>query len=95
MDGFSLTAQEIASLKKLHKTQRDQRLADRIKAVVLLGTGWSSPHVAEVLLVDASTIRDWRDQYQQGGTDELHTLHHKGSESKLSQQELAGLTKHL
>ena len=33
-----------------HRRTRDKREADRIKAVVLLATGWSAEEVAEVLL---------------------------------------------
>jgi len=57
MDDFQLTFQQITSLKALHRLQRDRRFADRIKAVVLLGSGWTVTQVAEVLLVDEKTIR--------------------------------------
>ena len=49
MDVFQLTTQEVAALKKKHKEQRDKRLAYRLHAIILLGTGWSSPQVAEVI----------------------------------------------
>ena len=41
MDDFRLNPKQVVALKKLHKAQRNRRLADRIKSVVLLGTGWS------------------------------------------------------
>ena len=49
MDEFRLTAKQITTLHALHRKQRDRRFADRIKAIVLLGTGLS---VAEALLID-------------------------------------------
>ena len=49
MKDFRLTSQEVAALKKKHKEQRDKRLADRIKAIILLDTGWSTSQVAQAL----------------------------------------------
>ena len=49
MDVFQLTSQEVDALKKKHKEQRDKRLADRIKTIILLDTGWSSSQVAQAL----------------------------------------------
>ena len=34
MDDFRLTAQQVAVLRTLHRTLRDKRLADRVKAIV-------------------------------------------------------------
>ena len=42
----------------MHRSTRDKREADRIKAVVLLATGWTAEAVAEVLQVDANTVRN-------------------------------------
>ena len=84
MNEFQLSPEQVVALKGLHKSQRDRKKADRVKAVVLLGTGWTVPHVAEALLVDASTVRLWRELYQQGGTDELLTFHYQGKASKLT-----------
>ena len=47
MDNFQLTSKQITSLKALHRLQRDRKIADRVKAVVLLGSGWSVAKVAE------------------------------------------------
>ena len=95
MEEFQLSLEQVAALKALHKQQRDRKKADRVKAVVLLGTGWSVPQVAEALLVDVSTVRLWREKYQQGGEDELLTLHYQGKESKLTDAQQAELAKHL
>jgi transposase len=79
----------------LHKAQRDRRFADRVKAIVLLGTGWSVSEVAEALLVDEKTIRLWFEKYQRGGTDELLELKYEGAEPKLSETQQQELAKHL
>ena len=95
MEEFSLSPEQVVALKALHKSQRDRKKADRVKAVVLLGSGWSVAEVAEALLVDVKTVRLWRELYQQGGTDELLTLHYQGKESKLTDAQQAELAKHL
>jgi hypothetical protein len=38
-------------LKQFHKTLKQKHEADRINAVVLLGSGWTPAQVAEVLLI--------------------------------------------
>jgi hypothetical protein len=73
MDEFRLTVEEIRSLRALQRSCRDRRLADRVKAVVLLGTGWTVTDTAEALLLDEDTIRSYRQAYQQGGVDLLLT----------------------
>jgi transposase len=95
MDNFRLTTKQIDTLRVLHKAQRDRRFADRVKAIVLLGTGWSVSEVAEALLVDTTTIYHWIEIYQHGGTDELLALHYQGTEAKLTEAQQQELSKHL
>jgi transposase len=92
---FQLTAKQIAKLRVLHKAQQDKRFAYRTNAIILLGTGWTVAQVAEALLVDEKTIYNWIEKYQQGGTDELLSLHYPGKEPKLNEAQLAELTEYL
>ena len=92
---FALTQRQIDALKVLYKAQRDRRFAYRINAIILLGTGWSTAHVSEALLVDEMTIRLWLEKYQHGGTDELLALHYQGTEAKLTESQQQELSKHL
>lgn len=59
-----LSADKLAELRAAHRATRDKREADRIKAVVLLASGWSAEQVAEVLQVDANTLRNHFRRYQ-------------------------------
>jgi transposase len=95
MDDFSLTSEQIAALRALHSLQRDRKKADRVKAVVLLGTGWSVADVAQALLVDETTVRHWYAKYQQGGSDQLLTLFYQGKTPLLTEQQQGELAKHL
>jgi transposase len=95
MEDFRLTDKQIVALKALHKTQRERRFADRVKAIILLGTGWTHTQVAEVLLVDETTVRNWHEKHQQGGADELLTLYYEGKAPSLTIKQQEELAKHL
>jgi len=95
MDAFRLTARQIEKLKALHRKQRDRRFADRIKGVVLLGSGWSVASVSQALLVDEKSVRLWLEKYRQGGVDELLALMYQGKEPSLTEEQQEQLAKHL
>ena len=52
MKDYRLSSKQIAELEKLHRSLRDKRQADRVKAVIALAKGWSAAQVAEILLFD-------------------------------------------
>ncbi len=95
MKGFTLTRKEITRLRGAHGGCKDKRLADRIKAVVLLGTGWTVAATAEALLLDQDTVRAYVQKYQQGGIETLLMMWHKGSVPKLDSKQLESLDEHL
>jgi transposase len=95
MQNVTLTPDEIAKLRIAHRTARKKRDADRIKAIVLLGKGWTFGQVAEALLVDEETIRQYLISYKERGIKGLLSLKYKGKASKLSDKELKQLEKHL
>jgi transposase len=53
----SLTTQERTALVIQHKSERDGRVRDRIKAVLLRDKGYSYTKIAEILLLDDETVR--------------------------------------
>ena len=95
MDDFQLTAKQIAALRALHRIQRDKRLADRIKAIVHLGNGWSVKEVADALLIDEKTVSLWLEKYQRGGKEELLAMYSQGKSSSLTDKQQEELAKHL
>jgi transposase len=95
VEDFRLTVTQIAALKALHKTQRDRRFADRIKAIISLGSGWSVAEIAQILLIDEATVRHWYDTYKNGGTEALLTLHYEGKAPSLTAKQQKELVKHL
>jgi transposase len=95
MREYRLTAEELAELQAAHRTTRDKREADRIKAVVLLGTGWSAEQVAEVLQLDPNTVRNHFKRYRQGGVKLLGHDAFRGSACVLDEAQLVWLDLHL
>jgi len=95
MEDFQLTTEQIASLKLLHRTLRDRKKADRVKAIVLLGSGWTVASVAEALLIDEKTVRNWYAIYRESGEEELIQLHYQGKTPMLNETQQAELAKHL
>ena len=92
---YHLTDPELTALRLAHNNERDQRKADRLKAVYLLGKGWSALQVSEALLVDDDTVRDWFKRYQRDGLPGLLKWTVGGSQGYLSIDQQACLRLHL
>ena len=92
---FTLQRQEIYILKSAHKAAKKKREADRIKAIILLGTGWTIRQVVEALLLDDGTIRNYLKRYNSGGLEALLNDNQKGYGGKLSKLEMEQLDNHL
>jgi transposase len=83
---------ERADLKAQHKLERDKRVCDRIKAVLLYDKGWSYSEIADALLLSEGAIRSHISQYSI-----VRQLKPKGggSKEKLSRAQAERLIKHL
>jgi len=95
MEGFSLSPEDVEELRAAHRSVRDKREADRLKAIILLGTGWTEREVAEALLLDPDTLRRYVGRYRAGGVDQLLKLEYRGSVPKLTADQHAQLDEHL
>ncbi len=83
MTEFTLLQDEISSLTKAHRAAKKKRDADCIKAIILLGTGWTAIKVAEALLLDDETVRNYIKRYKSGELDALLHDSYKGYSGKL------------
>ena len=92
---YSLPAEKLAELRAAHRSTRDKREADRIKAVLALATGWTAEEVAEILQVDANTVRNHFKRYREGGIKALGHVAFRGSACALDDDKLALLDFHL
>jgi transposase len=96
MKDFDLTTKEITELKRLHRMLSHRKDADKVKAVILLGTGWSAMQVAEILLLDEKTLRRYMQRYQENPEGDFWlTTFHQGSQAKVSEDQITLLDQHL
>src|SRR3990167_2080942 len=84
MEGFKLSKDELATLRRAHKSEYYKRSAYKINAVILLGSGWTLEEVKDALLIDNETLRSYVKKYQVGGLPELLKVDYKGSQPQLS-----------
>lgn len=95
MKDYRLSSRQIAKLEKLHRSLRDKRQADRVKAVIALSRGWSAAQVAQILLIDEKTSRHYFECYQQGGSQALLNDNYSGAEPKLDEHQMSELENYL
>ena len=86
-----LTELDRRNLKLQHKKERDKRVCDRIKAVLLRDKGWSNKQIAEVLLLDDETVRLHIDEYKSSCKLKPEN---GGSEEKLAKEQKQKLLIH-
>lgn len=95
MKDFCLDAEELQALKLVHRATKEKWAADRLKAIILLAKGWTDEQVAEALLLDPQTIRNYLKIFKEGGAKALTDRHYKGSASKLTSDQQGELKEHL
>jgi len=87
-----LSNQEREQLKAQHRIERDGRIRDRIKAVLLYDKGWSIPAIAEALLFSDDAIRNHISEYRES---KKLKPENGGSTPKLSLDQSQKLINHL
>ena len=87
-----LTEEERVSLQKRHKKERDGRIRDRIKAVLLRNKGWTWMQIAEALLLSEEVLRIHLKDYQ---ASKKLKPENGGSKEKLSLNQSRELIQHL
>lgn len=87
-----LTEQDRTQLKVQHKRERDGRIRDRIKAVLLTDEGWTPQQIAKVLLISDQAVREHIREYT---TSRKLKPERGGSEEKLSEEQSRRLMAHL
>ena len=79
-----LTDEQVSVLRQAHRTIKDKKLADRIKAVLSLNAGFSFQQVSIILLLDEVTLRRYVQKFQKEGIDGLLESHYTGGTSRLT-----------
>lgn len=87
-----LTVLERNDLLVRHKLERDKRVGDRMKVILLADEGWHPELIARALFIDDSTVRRHLNAYRD---ENRLTPDHKGSEAILTPNESQSLSKHI
>lgn len=82
-------------LKNIHRQERDKKLCDRIKAIILLDAGWSYEKIAEVLLLDETSIRRYKQVFLKSGKEALTQIKCTGKLCELNQEQINELEKYV
>jgi len=91
MSGF-LDHKEAEGLKARHRQEKNRKVADRIKAILLSDQGWTYRQIAQALLIDEQSVGRHVDEYKKTG--KLGLLN-GGSLGKLNQEQVEELTCHV
>lgn len=91
MNKYHIPQTELDFLRTEHKSLSEKRFADQVKAVYLLGSGWEPKDIAEAILVDDDTIRNYYKRYIEYGIDALVTSKAGGSEAWLTEDQMKAL----
>src|SRR5437868_1848116 len=95
MKDYLLPKKDLEILKIAHRGAHKKRQADRIKAVYLLGSGWTIKLVHEALLIDEDTLRTYFSRYEDGGLMGLLNDKYLGNPGRFSKKDLELLESHL
>lgn len=87
-----LSDEERGQLRAQHKRERDGRIRDRIKAVLLHDKGWTVVEIAEALLLSEDAIRDHINDYR---NSKKLKPENGGSVEKLSAEQSRQLVEHI
>ncbi|PIV08006.1 IS630 family transposase [Candidatus Roizmanbacteria bacterium CG03_land_8_20_14_0_80_39_12] len=82
--GDFLTEGQVKVLKLTHRTLKDKKLADRIKAILSLNSGHEYSQVATILLLDEVTLRRYVEKFKEKGMSGLLEYHYTGGRSQLN-----------
>lgn len=90
-----LTEGQVLVLRQAHRTIKDKKLADRIKAILSLNAGHDYSQVASILLLDEITLRRYVEKFKEKGLDGLLELRYAGGQTTLTAQQEAELKSYL
>ena len=91
MSGAILSPEDRAHFLRLMRHHTPSPVHRRMNALLLLDDGWAAERVAEVLFIDAETVREHRRLYQTAGVSGVERLNYEGSEPALTPEQLQAL----
>jgi transposase len=91
MSGAILAPEDRAHLLRMMRQQTPSPVHRRMNALLLLDDGWTAERIAEVLFIDADTVREHRRLYRTAGVTGLERLRYEGGEPALTAEQLTAL----
>jgi transposase len=91
MSGLLLTPEDRAHLLRMMRRQTPSPVHWRMNALLLLDDGWTAERVAEVLFIDAETVREHRRLYEASGVAGVERLKFEGADAALNTEQCATL----
>lgn len=79
-----LTEEQVKVLKLTHRTIKDKKLADRIKAVLMVNFGFTYNQISQALLLDEVTLRRYVTKFQTKNIEGLLECHYIGGQTRLT-----------
>ena len=95
MSGSILSPADRAQLLRTMRRLTPSTVHRRMNALLLLDDGWAAERVAEVLFIDAETVREYRRLYETAGVAGLERLRYEGSDPALTEAQLEALKREL
>ena len=92
---IKLSQEEKNTIKGLHRSCKQRKHADKLKAILMLNDGFSCVEVGKILLLDDDTIRTYRTIYLNQGAKALLSDNNNGTKAFVSSKQLDALEKHL
>lgn len=80
----TLSENQVSELKLAHRQTREKRLADRIKAVLMLHFGFTYDQISQALLLDEVTVRRHHKNFLEKGVPGLLELRYAGGKTTLT-----------
>lgn len=77
-----LTDNQVQELKQAHRAVRDKRVADWIKAIIMVNDGYEYEEIRKVLLLDESTVRRAVKRFKDRGVNGLLETKYIGGNNK-------------
>jgi len=87
LKAINLSPEERDILKKYHLSISDKKIADRIKAIILIDRGYTKKEIERILLIDRKTIRRYVKKYKKAGIDGLLKNNYSGYSGKLTEEQ--------
>lgn len=95
MESGFLTDAQRREYKTKHRKCKEKRHADCIKSILALDKGYSFEMIAELLMIDDTSVRRWYEVYREEGLESLLKNDYQGSQPLLSKEGQQELISHL